>query len=79
MMWTRRASANDDRANIFSRHARAWTRPRAAAGGAGLGLAISWQIMRHHGGTLEFVSADGPGACFRVSLGAVQTASAPGR
>ena len=69
----------EDRANLFSRFARGWTRPRNAASGAGLGLAISWQIMRHLGGTLEFVAADGPGACFRVTLSALQAGPVPGR
>jgi signal transduction histidine kinase len=37
-------------------------------GGTGLGLTVSYNIITTHGGTLEFVSDNGPGACFRVFL-----------
>jgi len=60
-----------ERSQIFSRFVRNWTRPRTVASGSGLGLAISWQIMRHLGGSLEFVTTEGPGACFRVTLSAL--------
>jgi len=36
--------------------------------GTGLGLAISYGIVSDHGGALELVSAEPPGATFRVSL-----------
>ena len=37
-------------------------------GGAGLGLAISRQIVARMSGTLELVQGPLPGACFRVRL-----------
>jgi len=66
----------EERAQLFTRFVRNWARPRTAASGAGLGLAISWQIMRHLGGALELVPGDGTGACFRVTLTVLETARA---
>lgn len=37
-------------------------------GGTGLGLAVSYNIMTAHGGQLELISDEGPGACFRAFL-----------
>lgn len=37
-------------------------------GGAGLGLAISRQIIARMSGSLELVQGNSPGACFRVKL-----------
>ena len=37
-------------------------------GGAGLGLAVCSEILRLHGGLLEFVSQPGQGTCARVWL-----------
>ena len=37
-------------------------------GGTGLGLTVSYNIITAHGGTLELVSSNGPGACFRIYL-----------
>ena len=37
-------------------------------GGAGLGLAISKEILEAHGGTLELVKSDGDGTHFRIIL-----------
>ena len=37
-------------------------------GGTGLGLTVSYNIITTYGGTLELVSKNGPGACFRVFL-----------
>ncbi len=37
-------------------------------GGTGLGLTVSYNIVTAHGGTLEYISERGPGACFRIFL-----------
>ena len=58
----------DEREKIFSKFMRGSAQTRGDAAGAGLGLAISWQIMRRFGGSLTLLPADGPGACFRVAL-----------
>ena len=36
--------------------------------GIGLGLSVSYGIIQAHGGTLDLLSDDGPGACFRIAL-----------
>ena len=58
----------DERDRIFAKFVRGWAHTQTGASGAGLGLAISWQIMRRLGGTLALVPGEGPGACFRVTL-----------
>ena len=58
----------EERERLFSKFSRGWARGPAGAQGAGLGLAISWQIMRRLGGTLELLADEGAGARFRVSL-----------
>jgi Na+/proline symporter/nitrogen-specific signal transduction histidine kinase len=57
-----------ERDKIFSKFMRGSTPVRKDAVGAGLGLAISWQIMRRFGGSLTLLPGAGPGACFRVAL-----------
>ena len=57
----------DERELIFSKFRRGWAHTQTSAPGAGLGLAISWQIMRRLGGALVLDSGAG-GASFRVSL-----------
>ena len=37
-------------------------------GGTGLGLTVSYNIVTSHGGTLDLVDGDEPGACFRLFL-----------
>ncbi len=37
-------------------------------GGTGLGLTVSYNIVTAHGGTLDLVNGNGPGACFRLFL-----------
>jgi Na+/proline symporter/nitrogen-specific signal transduction histidine kinase len=58
----------EERERIFSKFIRGSEHARTDAAGAGLGLAISWQIMQRFGGTLELIARLGPGACFRVTL-----------
>ena len=58
----------EERERIFSKFVRGWAHTQTGASGAGLGLAISGQIMRRLGGTLALVPGEGPGACFRVTL-----------
>jgi signal transduction histidine kinase len=69
----------EERDKIFSKFIRGSAPTRGDAPGAGLGLAISWQIMRRLGGSLSLLPQRGPGACFRVSLPArdVIAASSP--
>ena len=69
----------EDRADLFSTFSPGSTKPRNATSGAGLGLAISRQIMRHLGGGLDLVATGGPGACFRVTLRVVESGSDPAR
>ncbi len=56
----------EEREKIFLKFSRGWA--HTGTQGAGLGLAISWQIMRRLGGTLELMPDTGRGACFRVQL-----------
>ncbi len=58
----------EERELIFSKFLRGWAHTQTPAAGAGLGLAISGQIMRRHGGTLTLVPGVAPGASFRVTL-----------
>ena len=37
-------------------------------GGTGLGLTVSYNIVTAHGGTLDLVNGNKPGACFRLFL-----------
>lgn len=67
----------EERERIFSKFARGWAHTQTAVGGAGLGLAISWQIMRRFGGSLALVPEHRPGACFRVALEAHAAVAAP--
>lgn len=57
-----------EREQIFSKFMRGWAHTQTHRKGAGLGLAISGQIMRRLGGSLTLDAGDTPGACFRVSL-----------
>jgi two-component system OmpR family sensor kinase len=55
------------RAVLFERFAGSAGRPRDSAG-AGLGLALSRAIAESHGGSLQLVDQNGPGATFRLFL-----------
>jgi heavy metal sensor kinase len=56
------------RDKLFTRFARADSARSREDGGAGLGLALSAAIARAHGGTLELVESDSPGAVFRLHV-----------
>jgi two-component system OmpR family sensor kinase len=56
------------RSRLFTRFARPDAARTPEDGGAGLGLALSSAIARAHGGTLELVAGDSPGARFRLHL-----------
>ena len=58
----------EERERIFAKFVRGAAEARRDPAGAGLGLAISWQIMRRFGGSLTLLADRGPGACFCVSL-----------
>jgi signal transduction histidine kinase len=58
----------DERELIFSKFRRGWAHTQTSEAGAGLGLAISWQIMHRLGGSLTLLPDTGTGACFRVAL-----------
>ncbi len=57
----------EERGRMFRKFSRGWSRT-PGAGGAGLGLAISWQIMRRLGGSLELLEGGARGAAFLVTL-----------
>ena len=58
----------EERERIFSKFMRGWAHTQTGQKGAGLGLAISWQIMRRLGGSLTVEEPRASGACFRVAL-----------
>jgi len=58
----------DERELIFSKFRRGWAHTQTTEAGAGLGLAISWQIMHRLGGSLILLPDSGTGARFRVAL-----------
>jgi heavy metal sensor kinase len=60
--------ATNQRDKLFTRFALADNARSRESGGAGLGLALSAAIARAHGGTLELVDAEGPGAVFKLHV-----------
>ncbi|MGI9598984.1 MAG: sensor histidine kinase [Acidimicrobiales bacterium] len=58
----------EERAKVFERFWQAGETARTGSGGAGLGLAISKQIVDQHGGTIEVRENKPRGACFVVNL-----------
>jgi signal transduction histidine kinase len=60
--------ADPDRERIFERFTRLDDSRTRATGGAGLGLAISREIVTAHGGTMTLTTAPEGGACFVIDL-----------
>jgi signal transduction histidine kinase len=58
----------DKQEHIFERFYRAHTRTAHDYGGMGIGLFISREIVRRHGGELTFTSVEGQGSTFYVRL-----------
>jgi signal transduction histidine kinase len=60
--------------HVFERFRQADWRTAGTRGGLGLGLAIVWEIVQMHGGTVE-ARSDGPGrgAAFTITLPAMPT------
>lgn len=56
-----------DRPHVFQKYYRG-ADVRDAVDGAGLGLSITMQIVRAHGGRLWLKDCDGPGSCFCFAL-----------
>jgi len=56
------------RESVFSKFSRGWNEGSRRSEGAGLGLPISQQIMRHMGGDLVLTETSGAGAVFSVML-----------
>jgi len=63
-----RGIALEHLSHLFERFYRADSDRASNSGGAGLGLAIAYEIARQHGGTLEAESQLGQGTSFKVSL-----------
>ena len=60
--------SDEDRERIFKKFSRGWSQISRDRSGAGLGLAISRQIMRSLNGSLELLPAEGRGAAFAVTI-----------
>ena len=62
----------EERERVFSKFMRGWAHTQTHEKGAGLGLAISWEIMRRLGGSLTLEPKDWEGSCFRVAIACVR-------
>jgi Na+/proline symporter/signal transduction histidine kinase len=69
--------ARSERTLVFEKFSRGAV-GTAMAPGAGLGLAISRQIISHMNGKLELVPSRGRGACFRITLPLSEVAAVAG-
>lgn len=58
----------EERARIFERFYQVDRSRKREGGGAGLGLAISWEIVAAHGGSMTVLSDEATGTTFRVAL-----------
>lgn len=66
----------EDQPGLFSKFSRGWNARSREKAGAGLGLAISKQIMQNLGGDLRLIQKDGTGACFVVIMKQPETETA---
>jgi signal transduction histidine kinase len=57
---------------IFRPFYRAPRRGKGETGGVGLGLAIAWNLIGQHNGTLSVSSRQGEGSCFTIRLPAAE-------
>jgi len=64
--------APEDRERVFERFSRLDEARSTDAGGSGLGLAIARDIVAHHGGTLDVLVTNRPGATFELRLPTAQ-------
>lgn len=69
--------APEDQARLFGKFFRA-SNAEAYQNGLGLGLFISQEIVRQHGGTISLESTPGEGTTFCLTLPIVEVAAAPG-
>lgn len=69
----------EQRAKVFERFWQAGDTARTGSGGAGLGLAISRQIVEQHGGSIEVRENKPIGACFVVNLPRARKRAGPSR
>ena len=67
---------DDDQRELFTKFFRTGAVRRAGIPGAGLGLAITKNIVEAHGGTISLLSAPGLGSTFTVALPQQQSAAA---
>lgn len=63
-----RGMSDDQRQTLFDRFRRYSARDRKTVEGAGLGLALVWEVVRRHGGTIVCDSVPEQGTCFTLRL-----------
>jgi signal transduction histidine kinase len=68
--------APDDQARLFSRFGRVVTAQNQHISGTGLGLYLSRQLARMHGGDIKVDSEPGKGSTFTLELPAMETEAA---
>lgn len=67
-----RGMSPDQRRTLFTRFQRYVARDKRTVEGAGLGLALVWEVVRRHGGTIECASALDQGTTFTLSFPRVE-------